>query len=65
VAAEGEGYSVAVDVPFADALVSLSSDQKDRRILSTMIEVNRRLYMDERTDKRVRILKRCVMQSTS
>jgi hypothetical protein len=36
VAAEGEGYSVAVDVPFADALVSLSSDQKDRRILSAM-----------------------------
>jgi len=46
-AAKGEGYSVAVDAPFAGALVPLSSYRKDRRILSVMIEVNRRLYMDE------------------
>jgi N-formylglutamate deformylase len=46
-AAEKEGYSVAVDAPFAGALVPLSSYQTDRRILSVMIEVNRRLYMDE------------------
>lgn len=46
-AAEDEGYSVAVDVPFAGALVPLSSYRKDRRVLSVMIEVNRRLYMDE------------------
>jgi hypothetical protein len=45
--AEGEGYSVAVDVPFAGALVPLSYYGKDRRVLSVMIEVNRRLYMDE------------------
>ena len=46
-AAKTEGYSVAVDAPFAGALVPLSSYRKDRRILSLMIEVNRRLYMDE------------------
>jgi N-formylglutamate deformylase len=51
-AAEGEGYSVAVDVPFAGALVPLSSYKKDRRILSVMIEVNRRLYMAERTGEK-------------
>jgi N-formylglutamate deformylase len=45
--AKGEGYSVAVDAPFSGALVPLSSYRKDRRILSVMIEVNRRLYMDE------------------
>jgi N-formylglutamate amidohydrolase len=45
--AEEEGYSVSVDAPFAGALVPLSSYRKDRRILSVMIEVNRRLYMDE------------------
>jgi hypothetical protein len=51
-AAEGEGYSVAVDAPFAGAVVPLSSYQQDRRILSVMIEVNRRLYMDERTGQK-------------
>jgi N-formylglutamate deformylase len=30
-------------------LVPLSFYRKDRRILSVMIEVNRRLYMDERS----------------
>jgi N-formylglutamate deformylase len=42
-----EGYSVTVDAPFAGALVPLTSYRKDRRIWSVMIEVNRRLYMDE------------------
>jgi N-formylglutamate deformylase len=48
-AIQNEGYSVAVDAPFAGALVPLSAYQKDRRVLSMMIEVNRRLYMDENT----------------
>ncbi len=46
-AVKEEGYSVTVDAPFSGALVPLSSYRKDRRILSVMIEVNRRLYMDE------------------
>ena len=46
-AVERKGYSVTVDAPFAGALVPLSSYRKDHRILSVMIEVNRRLYMDE------------------
>jgi N-formylglutamate deformylase len=46
-AAQREGYSVAVDVPFAGALVPLSVYGKDRRVKSVMIEINRRLYMDE------------------
>lgn len=46
-AVEEEGYSVAVDAPFVGALVPLSYYGRDRRILSVMIEVNRRLYMDE------------------
>jgi N-formylglutamate deformylase len=46
-AAHTEGYSVAVDAPFSGALVPLASWRKDHRILSVMIEVNRRLYMDE------------------
>jgi N-formylglutamate amidohydrolase len=46
-AAAKEGYSVAVDAPFAGALVPLSTYCRDRRVMSVMIEVNRRLYMDE------------------
>jgi N-formylglutamate deformylase len=49
VAAQKEGYSVIVDAPFAGALVPLASYQKDRHVLSVMIEVNRHLYMDENT----------------
>ena len=41
------GHSVAVDTPFAGALVPLASYQRDRRIWSVMIEVNRGVYMDE------------------
>jgi N-formylglutamate amidohydrolase len=46
-AAEADGYSVEVDAPFSGSLVPLSAYRKDRRILSVMIEVNRRLYMEE------------------
>ena len=51
-AAEADGYSVAVDAPFSGALVPLSSYRKDHRILSVMIEVNRRLYMEEDSGKK-------------
>jgi N-formylglutamate amidohydrolase len=46
-AVEEAGYSVTIDAPFAGALVPLASYRRDRRIWSLMIEVNRRLYMDE------------------
>jgi N-formylglutamate deformylase len=48
-AAQVEGYSTIVDAPFSGALVPHASYRKDRRVLSVMIEVNRRLYMDEDT----------------
>ena len=41
------GYSVAVNVPFAGALVPIASYRKDRRIRSVMIELNRGVYMNE------------------
>jgi N-formylglutamate amidohydrolase len=46
-AAKEEDYSIAVDTPFAGALVPLAFYRNDRRVWSVMIEVNRRLYMDE------------------
>ena len=46
------GYSVAIDAPFSGALVPLSCYRKDDRISSVMIEVNRRLYMNEQSGRR-------------
>ena len=51
-AIEAEGYTVAIDAPFSRALVPLSVYWKDRRVSSVMIEVNRYLYMDERSGSR-------------
>jgi N-formylglutamate deformylase len=51
-AAKEAGYSVAIDAPFAGALVPLAFFRKDRRISSVMIEVNRRLYMDEQSGEK-------------
>jgi N-formylglutamate deformylase len=45
----GKGYLVDVNHPFAGALVPLPHYRKEPRVSSVMIELNRRLYMDERT----------------
>jgi N-formylglutamate amidohydrolase len=46
------GFRVALDAPFAGALVPLRYWQKDARVTSVMIEVRRGLYCDEATGKR-------------
>lgn len=40
------GYSVNVDSPFAGTIVPMEFYEKDPRVISVMIEVNRRLYSD-------------------
>ena len=40
------GYSVALNSPFAGALVPLRYYRRDMRVISVMIEVNRALYLD-------------------
>lgn len=47
------GWSVAVDRPFAGAIVPLSHYRRDSRVASVMVEVNRQLYMDESTGGRL------------
>lgn len=47
------GWSVAVDRPFSGAIVPLAHYQRDPRVASVMVEVNRRLYMDELTGRRL------------
>ena len=42
-----DGFAVALDTPFAGAIVPSGCYKKDRRVSSVMVEVNRSLYLDE------------------
>lgn len=46
---EQMGYSVAINFPYSGTLVPLKHYGTDSRVQSIMIEVNRRLYLDEVT----------------
>lgn len=41
-----EGYSVKVNAPFAGTLVPMKYYGQDTRVMSVMIEINRKLYLD-------------------
>ena len=47
------GFSVAVNEPFAGALVPSNYYQSDERVVALMIEVRRDLYMDEATGEKL------------
>ncbi|MBR2605773.1 MAG: N-formylglutamate amidohydrolase [Clostridia bacterium] len=42
-----EGFTVSLNRPYAGSLVPLKYYRRDGRVCSIMIEINRRLYMDE------------------
>ena len=44
---EGIGLTVAIDAPFSGTMVPLKHYRKDERVKSVMIEINRKLYLDE------------------
>ena len=46
------GYSIAINRPFNGSLVPGIYYQKDKNVQSIMIELNRRLYMEERTGEK-------------
>lgn len=48
-ACEGAGWTVALDRPYAGTIVPSAHYRTEPRVLSLMIEVNRRLCMDEST----------------
>ena len=48
-AVRGHGYSVGVNSPYPGTLVPSAYLRKNPNVLSIMIEVNRNLYMDEKT----------------
>ncbi len=50
--AKGRGLSTQWNWPFAGAITPMRYYRKDERVRSVMIEVNRRLYMDEATGEK-------------
>lgn len=46
---EYEGYRVAINKPYAGTIVPLKHYQHDTNVKSIMIEINRKLYMDQTT----------------
>ena len=47
-----KGYRVAINTPFSGALVPNGYFRKDKSVTALMIEVNRKLYMDEATGRK-------------
>jgi N-formylglutamate amidohydrolase len=50
--AESQGLSVAIGTPFSGSLVPMKYYRKRKTVFSVMLEVNRRLYMDEATGQK-------------
>jgi N-formylglutamate amidohydrolase len=46
---EDRGYSIGIDWPYSGSIVPLEYYQKDKRVSSIMLEVNRKLYLKEGT----------------
>ena len=44
-----KGYSVSVNSPYSGSMVTSKHHRSSRKLSTIMVEVNRRLYMDERT----------------
>jgi len=47
------GFTVAIDRPFSGALVPAARFRRDPRVLALMVEINRRLYLDEESGVRL------------
>ena len=47
-----KGYSVGIDWPYTGSMVPTKFYQKDNRVSSVLIEINRRLYLEEGTNKK-------------
>jgi N-formylglutamate amidohydrolase len=55
-----EGFSFAVNRPFAGCIVPLAHYRKKRNVCSIMLEVDRRLYLDEETGKKSGSFENCL-----
>ncbi|MCF6192861.1 MAG: N-formylglutamate amidohydrolase [Kangiellaceae bacterium] len=52
------GYDVRINAPYAGTIVPLKYYKQEPRVKSMMIEVNRKLYMDELTGEKARDLQK-------
>jgi N-formylglutamate deformylase len=52
-----EGYSVEINYPYRGTIVPMKHYQKNKEVLSIMVEVNRKLYMKEGLIKEEEVLK--------
>ena len=43
---DNKGYKAAINYPYSGAIVPFNYYKKDKRVLSIMIEINKRLYLD-------------------
>lgn len=64
------GFSVKINNPFSGSIVPMEFYQKDKRVISIMIEVNRKLYMNEELIKKTKnfnavgkSISRCIIKS--
>jgi N-formylglutamate amidohydrolase len=46
------GYKTLINSPFKGTIVPLNYYQKNKKVLSVMLEINRSLYMDEATGQK-------------
>lgn len=49
---EEKGYSLGVDRPYEGSIVPMDYYQKDKNVQSIMLEINRKLYLDEPTNEK-------------
>ena len=47
-----EGYYVRINTPYSGAITPIKHYGKEKRVLSIMVEVNRKLYMNEKTGEK-------------
>ena len=49
---KSSGLSLGIDTPYSGSIVPMEFYQKDKRVTSIMLEVNRRLYLNEPTNEK-------------
>jgi N-formylglutamate deformylase len=49
---KSKGYTLGIDTPYSGSIVPMEYYQKDKRVTSIMLEVNRRMYLNEPTNEK-------------
>lgn len=64
------GFGVEINTPFSGSIVPTRHYKKDKRVLSVMVEVNRKSYMNEETFRKLdtfpkigKVISRCIIKS--